>query len=115
MELRAGAFTVLVGEAVAQYAHAYLTPAFQAGDELTVTVRGDRVSEQNYQVSVALEFRVSRGGHEVFKRVYDETGPGNYWNALGNPEGALRESTNVALRSVFKQFLSEAQRESASW
>jgi hypothetical protein len=114
-EFRTGDKTILVGKAVAQYAQAYLGQAFPPGDTLVIDVRLDDVSQDHGRVKVALKFAVSRRDHEVFTHIYDATGTGNGWDALMGTKDALRESTNVALRSVFKQFLHDAEHASASW
>lgn len=114
-DFKTGAYRILIGQAVVQYAQAYLAPAFPAGDTLVIGVRISHLSQDHGRVEVALEFSVSRQGHEVFMHLYEAIGTGNGWDALLGTEDALRESANVALRSVFKQFLRDAERASVSW
>lgn len=112
---QAGLFKILLGEAVVRYSEAYLRRAFPPGDDVLVSVEIADASEVNYQVTVALKFIVSRGDRQVFQESLTATGPGNYWNAMGDPEAALRESANVALRTIFKQFLNRASQLSHAW
>ncbi len=114
-EFTTGSYTILIGQAVSQYAQAYLTQAFLPGDTLIIDVRLRHVSQDHGRVEVTLDFSVARKGHEIFKRTYDEIGPGNGWDALMGTKDALRESANVALRSVFKRFLHDAEHASAAW
>lgn len=107
---------ILLGEAFEQYARAYLERAFEKGDDVRVAASLATFEARNGRFSIAADLRVARSGREVFQRRYNGTSHGNTWDeSFADRRTYWREAANLALRSVFKQFIDDARRDHTSW
>lgn len=102
-----------VGAALAQYADAYLRPAFADGSDGTVAIRIESFDVEDFESRIAARFILSRGADTVVDRTYRAAGKGYYartfWGGPFAMKSSMRQSLDEALRSLFEQFLADAR------
>lgn len=107
----ANRFRIMVGEALTQYAEAYLRPAFPAGDDLKIGITIESFSVHDFEAHIDARFAVSRDGQVVFNEKYEANGTGYFaqtaWGGVFAMKPSMRKTTNEALRSLFEQFLDD--------
>jgi len=111
--------TVKVGEAVSQYAEAYLGRVFPRGDDVTVRVDLLTYAVAGLEATTRLRFTVTSGQRVLFQRDYDGMGTSHRGIALAvldaGKMSTVRQTSEESLRSCFEQFIADAQREYPTW
>jgi hypothetical protein len=108
--------TVKVGEAVSQYAEAYLGRVFPRGDDVTIRVDLLTYAVAGLEATTRLRFTVTSGPRVLLQRDYSGIGTSNWGTALvGRKTSAVRQTSEESLRSCFEQFIADAQREYPGW
>lgn len=115
----ANKWTIHVGEALSQYARAYLGEAFPPGDRLAISIAIERFEVDDFQARASVRFVVEDGAVERLNRVYLGTGNSYFkrtaMTGVFGMEGSMKKTTDEALRSVFEQFLADIRAQSNSW
>ena len=115
----ANRYRIPVGKTFAQYADAYLTPAFETGDDLAIRVSVESFLVKDFEAHVDARFLVTRGSTNVFDKRYRANGTGYFsqtaWGGAFAMKSSMRKTTDEALRSIFDQFLADAKREHGAW
>ena len=115
----ANRFRILVGEALSQYAKAYLRPVFPEGDDVSIGIKIEGFDVRDFEAHIDVQFSVVRNGQGVFKRKYHANGTGYFaqtaWGGVFAMKSSMRKSTDEALRSLFEQFLEDVNSEYSGW
>jgi hypothetical protein len=115
----ANRWTIQIGRAVVDYAHAYLPNAFPPGGPATVTVDLTYFEVYNFAAHADLHFMVAAPDGVLFERTYTCVGQGHAGAVVAAGafamKAAMRETTDEALRSCFAQFLADARPLAPSW
>jgi hypothetical protein len=116
----ANRWTVDSGDAVANYAAAYLPQAVEPGDEATVQVDLVDFEVSDLGAKPDLRFTVTnRDQVSVFQETYACDAKGHFgqvfWGGAFAMKSALRKTTDKALRSCFEQFIVDARGQYPSW
>jgi len=115
----ANRFRIPVGQTLAQYADAYLKPAFQAGDDVNIQINVESFHVKDFEAHIDAQFLVTRGSASVFDKRYHANGTGHFaQTAFGGAfamKSSMRKTTDEAMRSLFEQFLADAKREYSGW
>lgn len=108
---------IAVGDALVQYAEAYLRPVFPAGDDLRIQITIESFEVRDFEAHIDGRFAISRGREIVFNRKYHAQGVGHFaqtaWGGAFAMKSSMRKTTDEALRSLFEQVLADMQREGA--
>ncbi len=115
----ANRWTIQVGQAVTDYAHAYLRDAFPPGDPATLTVDLTYFEVYNFAAHADLHFAVAAPNTVLFERTYTCVGQGHAGEVVSAGafamKAAMRQTTDEALRSCFAQFLADARTLAPTW
>lgn len=115
----ANTWTLEVGTAVVQYAHAYLANAFQSGDDATVRVELTSFTVHDFEAHAEMRFTVVHGDRTVLEKTYQCKGEGYaarvVWGGAFAMKSSMRKTTDEALRDCFTRFLGDARMEQATW
>jgi hypothetical protein len=112
-------FTIPVGQVLQEYGAAYLGPAFPAGPELGIEVAIDFFEVEGFKAQIRATFSVTRDGEPRFKQQYQAVGNSYFTRTLFGGafamKSSMRRTTDDALRSLFEQFLANAQSAQPPW
>jgi hypothetical protein len=115
----ANRWRILVGEALVQYAEAYLGPVFPQGDEVSISVAIESFDVRDFEAHIDARFTVSREDETVFDKRYHANGKGYFartaWGGAFAMKSSMRNTTDEALRSLFEQFLSDVHASYTGW
>ncbi len=115
----ANTFTIHVGEALVQYAEAYLKPTFATGDDATIRIKVLDFSVHDFEAHIRAQFSVERDTSVVFHETYEASGSGYFartvFGGVFAMKSSMRRTTDEALRSLFEKFLADVMKEHGSW
>ena len=115
----ANSWTIEVGGAIVQYADAYLSNAFDKGSGVTVQIDMQHFDVHDFEAHCSLQFTVHRGSAAVFQKTYEGQGVGYaarvIWGGAFAMKSSMRRTTDEALRSIFTQFITDAQAQYTTW
>jgi hypothetical protein len=110
---------IMVGEALVQYAEAYLRPVFPQGGDISISVSIESFDVHDFEAHINARFTVSGEGESLFDKRYHANGKGYFartvWGGAFAMKSSMRNTTNEALRSLFEQFLSDVDASYAGW
>jgi hypothetical protein len=112
-------FTIRVGEILQEYGHAYLDSAFPEGEEIDIEIRVDGFDVHDFEAHIDSTFTVRREGARLFQKSYHANGAGHFaqtmWAGVFAMKSSMRKTTDEALRSLYAQFLADAESARSSW
>jgi hypothetical protein len=115
----ANRWRILVGEALVQYAEAYLRPVFPQGDDVSISVSIQSFDVHDFEAHIDAQFTVSREGEILFEKRYHTYGKGYFaqtvWGGAFAMKSSMRKTTDEALRSLFERFLSDVGASYTGW
>jgi len=116
----ANRFRILVGEALVQYADAYLLPVFPDGDEVSIRITIEGFDVHDFEAHIDARFSIAQEEETLlFDKKYHASGIGHFaQTALGGVfamKSSMRKTTDEALRSLFEQFLADVTVQYGGW
>ena len=112
-------WTIAVGQAILDYADAYLPSSFPPGGATIVRIDLVHFDVHDFEAHVDLRFAVVSNGGTVFQQTYSAAGKGYaarvVWGGAFGMKSSMRRTTDEALRACFEQFLHDAQGLAPGW
>lgn len=113
----ANRWRIEVGQALGQYAEAYLRPLFSEGDDLRITLTIERFDVHDFEAHIDVRCAVSRGDDTVLDHEYHGAGIGHFaqtaWGGAFAMKSSMRKTTDEALRNLFEQIRTDLEKEYA--
>jgi hypothetical protein len=115
----ANQWDIEVGQAITQYADAYLAHAFEPGSDASVDIDLADFDIHDFEAHAAILFAVHRRDAELLRKTYECKGEGYaarvVWGGAFAMKSSMRQTTDEALRSCFAQFLADARAQAPAW